>query len=297
MDDVLGSTALLVGARALLLLGITGLVGVASLHRLVPGAPGRGPRWEKARHGLGVAFAAATLVALFLSGAAQFALFRDPWAPWQEDALLLLGSPWGKVWIGAAALTTVVTLLRIMGRGRGVAALGAVILAGYPAMAGHAAAAGELAGLAMLSQWLHVLAAGGWMGALAVLVLIGGARGGTADESDRRAEPLLESLERFSAQARISVATIVLTGAFATWLHLGEPSALVNDAWGRLLATKLSLVALVLALGFRNWRVLSPTAHEPEGMRRLLVASRVEAIFGALVVAVSAWLATTSPPG
>lgn len=293
MDHSLGNTVLLAVARGLLLIGIVGQVGVASLYVLAPGGSGAKPRWSAARRGLGAGLSLLTIAALYLTGAAQFALFRDPWAPWQEDAILLLGSPWGKLWMGAAALSIILAALWILGRGPRVAAAGALLLAAYPAASGHAAAAEGWAGLAVISQWVHVLAAGAWMGALAVLALIGLAeRTGSAGD-----EPLVQTLGRFSAVARLSVAAIVATGAFATWLHLGSPTALVTEPWGRLLATKLTLVAAVLLLGLRNWKVLSPAAGEPEGARRLVAASRLEAAVGVLVVAISAWLASTSPPG
>lgn len=249
---------------------------------LPPGAP------RLARMGIGLAGAA--ILALLLLGWSQLAAFRDPFAPWQEDAALLLGSTWGSRWTAALALAsaTLAALLAAPLRPLGFAL--PVVLAAYPAVSGHAAAVEGWTAAALAADWLHVLAAGTWMGALAVL-LAGGAPGAPAAES-----LLVRHLAPFSVLARGSVATLVLTGGFASWLHLASVADLWGHPYGRVLALKVALVAAAMALGAWNWRVLSRRAEAGAGPRRLLRAARLEVALGGLVLVVTGWLTGMAPP-
>jgi putative copper export protein len=89
---------------------------------------------------------------------------------------------------------------------------------------------------------------------------------------------------------------LVVTGGFASWLHLSGPAALWSHPYGRILALKLALVLVLLALGAWNWRVLGPASDTPAGERLLLRTARTEAVLGAVVLAVTAWLTGTAPP-
>jgi len=248
-------------------------------------SPGTGPRLAR----LGTVLAGVALVALGILGWAQLAAFRDPFVPWQEDAAVLLASGWGARWKGAAALAAATLVGFAVPRFRSAAFILPLALAAYPALSGHAAGSERWTGAAMAADWVHVLAAGTWMGALAILLAMG------RDPAYGHA-PLLRHLGAFSLLARGSVAALVLTGVFASWLHLSGVAALWGDPYGRVLALKLLLVAGLMALGAYNWRVLSPVTGTEAGNRRLLVAARWEVAVGALVLAVTAWLTGMAPP-
>ncbi|MDT8340483.1 MAG: CopD family protein [Longimicrobiales bacterium] len=237
----------------------------------------------------GALLGAAALAALLLLGWAQLSAFRDPFVPWQEDAALLLGSSWGTRWVAALALAGATVAALTMPVLRPLGFLLPLPLAAYPALSGHAAGSETWTTAAIVSDWLHVVGAGAWMGSLAVLLAVGRSQ-------DGEAHPLVRHLEPFSRLARWSVAVVVLTGSFATWLHLPTPSALWTEPWGRMLAFKLVLVAGVLAMGAYNWRVLTPEAATPAGARRLVGLARREALAGAAVLVLTGWLAGMAPP-
>lgn len=238
---------------------------------------------------LGTALAGTALLALGILGWAQFEAFRDPFAPWQEDAAILLASAWGTWWKGAAALSAATLVGFAVPRLRPAAFALPVALAAYPALSGHAAASGNWTGAALAADWVHVLAAGTWMGALGVLLAIG------RDPATSRSL-LVRHLGAFSLLARGSVAALVLTGAFASWLHLAGVTSLWTHAYGRVLALKLLLVGGLLAMGAYNWRVLSPGTGTEAGDRRLVAAARLEALAGVAVLAVTGWLTGMAPP-
>lgn len=269
--------------RGLLYLSLTGLIGGASIRLVLmrEGEPGVGLiRFLFALAGAG-------LLALLILGVGQFLAFRDPYAPFVEDLWLLLSTPWGRNWLLAGG-GFVVLLVALGWRGAGALALGLPFaLAAYLPVSGHAAAVEQWTLAAQAADWIHVVAAGCWLGALAGLLYMG---------RTAPSPPLLRVLGRFSVQARWSVTALVATGAFASWLHLPEPQALLGSDWGRMLLVKLALVMLMMGLGAWNWRTLTPRLDEPDGASALIRASWGEAGIGILVLAVTAVLTGTSPP-
>jgi putative copper export protein len=268
--------------RGLLYLSLTGLLGASAIGFVLlrsrdPGV--RLTRWSVLMGVLG-------LVALALLGAGQFAAFRDPFAPWREDLGLLLSTDWGRTWLLAlGGFVLVVAGALWLGARRTVLFL-PLVLALYPPFSGHAAASGDWTVAAILADWAHVVAAGFWLGALAGLLYLG---------RDASEPPLVQALGRFSVQARLSLAALVLTGGFASWLHLPGPRALLETTWGRLLSVKLVLVGATMALGAYNWRRLSPRVGEPGGAARLVRTAWGEVLVGVLVLTLTAVLASTAP--
>lgn len=270
-------------ARGLLFLSLVGLTGAASVRLVLLRYDPVEDRLERFM----VLTAVLGLGAMLLLAVGQFTAFRDPFAPWLEDLLLLFSTSWGTIWMAAAAGFLVLTVLLLWQGPRVPVLLLPLLLALYPPFAGHAAGTEGWAPATLVADWLHVVAAGSWLGALAALLYLG--RGMTE-------HPLLHALARFSVQARWSVTALVLTGGFASWIHLPTPQALLLEPWGRVLVVKLVLVMAMMALGARNWRTLTPDIGTPEGDAALVRASRGEALLGILVLAVTAVLTGTSPP-
>ncbi|HEU4883395.1 MAG TPA: copper resistance protein CopC, partial [Longimicrobium sp.] len=126
--------------------------------------------------------AAAWFVALGAAALSVATLFARLWmqvsalggeGAWSGARLdvLLRETGWGLAWV----LQAIATLAFVVGlfiarapHGRGVgwmgAGAGAVLLSAVPALSGHAASVGRLNGIAILSDTVHVLGAGVWMG-------------------------------------------------------------------------------------------------------------------------------------
>jgi len=147
------------------------------------------------------------------------------------------------IWSAAALMAFSVARL---GRQRGwsAAAMSVFVLAIVPALSGHAAAA-EHALPAQVATTLHVMAAGAWIGGLFLLWRIAG------KASDLTLTRLLQA---FHAVALGAAATVVVSGAVQSWSILESPEQLISTAWGRLLISKLSVLAGVAWLGYRHWR-------------------------------------------
>lgn len=166
---------------------------------------------------------------------------------------------------------------------------GAGILASF-AFTGHGAANDGWPGMVHIAaDIVHLVAAGAWLGALAVLVTLALQRGeaGTA----------AGALNRFSGLGPGLVAILVLSGVVNTWLLIGPDQvvqALATD-YGRLLAIKLGLflVMLVLAAANRWWIAPRLTRGSARG---LALSVGAEAAAGLAVLALVAAMGTMAPP-
>lgn len=256
---------------------------------------------------VGLAGALMILTGLALYFLRQLLEFRDPFVPWTEDAALLLGTSWGARWkaatVGAVLLSGAFGLARSRLRASWwLATPVALVLAAFPGLTGHAAGVDEGRTLALVADWGHVLAAGAWMGGLAVVLFLSRSRGGEstdgAIQGDRGLFPDLPRLvPAFSPVAVVSVAVLVLSGTYAAWLHLPDIASLLTADYGRLLLGKLLLAALVLAFGARNFRVLTPRLDIAEGREAMQRSAALELAVAQLVLLATALLVRTSPMG
>lgn len=233
----------------------------------------------------------------------QLRHFRDPFLPWLEDASLLLATNWGLSWrlLAVGALMTVAAFIFAASDGRGsefrraawiVASSLAGAMCAFPAFNGHSAAAEGLRWLSIPADYLHVLAAGSWIGGL-FFVLIAELR--ERRRTGRGNALLAEVLPLFSQVALIAGALLIATGVLASWLHVASLDALVSTRYGRILLTKVGLVVVVLILGAVNWRVLTPRLWGVGGARPLRRNAIRELTVAHLVILLAALLAQTSP--
>lgn len=128
-----------------------------------------------------------------------------------------------------------------------------------PSLTGHAAAAANEYRFAVLTDWLHLVAGGVWVGGLIHLVLTL-PRALSVFEGRERLRLLTNVIPRFTRYAIISTLLIALTGLYNTWMHVDSFSALWNTAYGRTLLLKVALFLPMLALGGVNTFILKPRA-------------------------------------
>ncbi|OLP56986.1 hypothetical protein BJF92_20975 [Rhizobium rhizosphaerae] len=191
-----------------------------------------------------------------------------------------------------------------------IAPLAALFLITLP-LGGHAAMLGlTLTGLAhRANDALHLLSAGAWAGALLpVLLILPRLREGESRPAAQAA------LLNFSTMGHIAVALVLITGLINAWLILGAGSGngmgaeagpdglmkLVAGLWtspyGRLLALKATLVALMVTLALVNRYALVPRlAASPPAGRALMLGTLAEIGLSALVLALVAAFGTMDP--
>lgn len=319
-----------VAIRGVLSLCTIGLLGALALRWVVlaryagPNAgplraavDARLPRWIDV---FGVVAVAATLARLVAQHAAVFGVEESV----SRDSLatLLFRSDWGRTWWMALVAAVVVTwaaprLRRTTVIGWLVAAVAILALAASQPLSGHPAAA-ETPNLAVATQLLHLIGAGGWVGSLALLTLvaipaarsldarasgradevagdaIGDAAGNAANGPDARTAGLVRA---FSPTALGFAALLGITGLVTAWDHLGGFAPLWESTYGRTLLIKLGFLSVAVATGAYNWRRVLPVLGEPHASARLRRSSLIELTAALLVIGVTAVLVASPMPG
>lgn len=169
-----------------------------------------------------------------------------------------------------------------------VMAMLALLLAGLaPALSGHASAA-DPQWLMRPAVFLHVLAIAVWTGALVPLGL----------SLARRDAGAPQALMRFSRAIPAVVAVLVVAGLVLTVVQVETPQALIDTAYGRLLAIKLGLLAGLFVLAAVNrWSLTAPAAAGDHGaLRRLVRSVTAETVVVVAIFAVAAGWRFTPPP-
>jgi copper transport protein len=133
----------------------------------------------------------------------------------------------------------------------GAAAAGALFV---HAQAGHAETASPVRLLNVADQWLHMLAAGVWIGGLVWLLL--GLRGLARAER-------APAVRRFSRLAFAAVAVIAVTGVLRAVPEVGSPGALVSTSFGVVLLVKTGLFVALMGVAWRNRYRLVPRVAGP----------------------------------
>ncbi len=139
---------------------------------------------------------------------------------------------------------------------------------------------------------IHVLAAGLWIGSLAVIfvTVLPLALGDPA-----RLPLLRATVWSFAGMALVSAGVLVVTGLLNAMAQLGSLSDVVSSPYGRTLLAKLAVVAILMVLGAYNWRVVRLRLHDIAGALRLRSMIRLELLLAAIVLVITSVLVATVP--
>lgn len=138
-----------------------------------------------------------------------------------------------------------------------------VVAAGWVAIAFLAIAVGGHANsadprvAAVLTDWVHLLGASVWAGGIAQ-VAWAWAIGLRAVDRDVRRGVMRAVLDRFGRIALPAFVAVAVTGSTNALIQLGHPAALWETGYGRVLAVKIALVALIALASYVHARRLRP---------------------------------------
>ncbi len=151
----------------------------------------------------------------------------------------------------------------------------------------HAAA--MAGGWALVTDWLHFVAAGVWSGVILAVLVVGELW------LPVRRQQLLAAMRTVSAAGLASVLVVALTGSVSSLFHLAEPERFFGSDYSWALLLKLVLVALTVLLAALNrFRFLPQLeAGRPAGLRRALI---IEAVLLVAVFMATGLLTTSSLP-
>lgn len=169
-----------------------------------------------------------------------------------------------------------------------VAMLGLALVAIAFVFDGHTATAGPGV-LVRTSSFVHVVAAGVWVGGVVVMVQVLARRKRKGVALDAGAIAI-----RFSRVASAALVGVAIAGTALAWSILDSPGELVSTSWGRLLILKLLAVCVAAGIGAYNHFVVIPVLEEygadADASERLRRTTRVEVVVLVIVVAVTAFL-------
>ncbi|MBC8088053.1 MAG: CopD family protein [Phycisphaerae bacterium] len=291
--------------------GILTVVGAVAFRLLILKRVGVGvstsARASRRAARLGTIACGMLLMAALAKLVLQTAEMRFPGDSWLVvGRQMLLDTEWGTVWMiqfaCALLLSMSFTLARkdALPRWSTIATLSVVLAASF-AFSSHAMSARRFGQYAVAADLLHLLAASAWIGTLFVMtvsVLRGDAiePGSELTHSEQRARYIGLLLRAFSPVAQVSVALVLISGVVSALAHLQQIGDLLNTPYGQALYRKLIFVVLVMVLGWRNWKFVTPrlVVDGPRAMTRGMVAEVVGAV---VVLALTSALVVTPPPG
>lgn len=197
-----------------------------------------------------------------------------------------------------AVVACAAAALAVARRSKWAAALLAAGALAALAVAGHADAASPR-GVALLTDWVHLVAGAVWLGGLAVVVLTWMPslhRGGR----DLQLAVARDVLPRFGVVAVPAFAVVVVTGMVNAVIELGRVTALWETGYGRVLLAKVALVAMIATASFVHAFVMRPrmlaSKSTPELERRHWRLISSEPVLGAGVAVAVALLVAFPPP-
>jgi len=284
---------------------LLGAMGAVTFTRLVTRAVGHAgfdvtEMTARVRRGAALLLALLLLVAAFrLVEETRALLGTGDGATPARILRVLLETRWGLGWLAGAVLSALMLVgVAVAARTRagwGLAEVAAIGLAFAPGLTGHAAATEDALVLALLSDAAHVLGAALWLGTLGWILAaaLPTLRTARAEERDGAVATLFHA---FHPVALAGVALVVVSGGVSAWLRLGGLAPLVASRYGQVLLVKLTLLAVVGALGAFNAVRLLPTLGAAESTIRIRRSATAEVAIALAIVAVTAVLVAIPPP-
>lgn len=209
-------------------------------------------------------------------------------------AIIIRETPWGDGWLWqlAASLAAWAIIAILSPKRWLLLLLAAGALGGTVGMTGHAAGSDTYTQLLIAAHGVHVLAAGLWLGTLAIVLTVTRPSATTTDTRER----LAHAIDRFSPQAVASVTVLATSGIVAAWQHVNSLEALFTP-YGFVFIAKVVAFGAAALCGFYNWRVVRPTlASHPEGPAQLRSMATLELVFGLAALLLTSVLTSMPMP-
>jgi copper transport protein len=156
----------------------------------------------------------------------------------------------------------------------------------------HSAALSADTTKAVVVDFIHIVAASLWVGGLIYLALALGQARRLPDDS--RMWFHLSLLLNFSALAAIAIGSLITSGGYLAWQHVGSWTTLVSTAYGLTLLAKIALALPAFGMAAINLLIIKPrlnavyedaeTPHSIRLMRRFRALVGLEAAFALLIL-------------
>lgn len=206
--------------------------------------------------------------------------------------LVLTGTRFGHVWIATLILTAVLLVSTLLRASWLWVMLVAAVALSTLGLVGHGASVAGAAGVVnQVSQVLHLLTSGFWLGALVPLLfcLRHFREPELAAEADR-------TLRRFSGFGHLAVAMLLLSGVVNTYFVLGATVPDLSVPYQALLALKIALAGVMCVLAIVNRYVFVPRIpNNGPGLRQLRHGTIAEMVMSAGILLLVSLIGTMPP--
>jgi copper transport protein len=202
----------------------------------------------------------------------------------------------GHIWVIQMAFVIVLAMTTYLAIKRGTFSsfkawgLPIIIILGLlvtKALTGHASSS-KYKEIAVLMDFLHLLAASLWIGGIASIVLILPA----GQDRDKRGLSLYwNAIRRFSSWAMVTAMIILFTGIFTSTLFVPTMDSLFHTGYGQTLLAKIALFVVMIVLG-----VVHFVKGRIRRSRELGFTAGTELSVGIIVMVIAAILTNLSPP-
>ena len=201
----------------------------------------------------------------------------------------------GHLWMLRTTLCTVL-LLTVMGRDRAwlrwLRLLMAVVLGACLSYSSHAADQGNVT-LHLAMDGMHAISAGLWLGGLFSVAFIL-----WLEPVAMSPDYLAEIVPKFSTLAGICIATLMIGGAYNTWVSLPSIPSFWTTPYGRILSLKLVIFGVLACFGALNRYHVVPQIQKRQNGAGVLFKKwiRREVWLGLIILGITALLSETMPP-
>jgi copper transport protein len=222
------------------------------------------------------------------------------WLDAEAAVRIAFTSSWGWGWMVAVAGAGLALAGFLMAAGRvasawRTAAAGAAVAAVGPALTGHAIGSGALAPVAILADYLHVLAAGLWLGTL-LCVMIAAVPEALGRPEGAKAPATAALIRAFHPLGLAGVTLLVGSGLVSAWIRVRSFDALTTTNYGELLLFKVYVFLFAGVIGAYNFKRLLPRLRRDTDARRFRTLGSIELVIGLVALALTAILVATASP-
>ena len=243
-----------------------------------------------------VAYVVAALVRLYLQNRM---MSGDAATDAAHLRAMSMGTDWGVAWriqlfAGAASLVSLLVARVRASMGWYAMSICAGTLAIATTMGSHAHVAPVQPALVSALDFLHILAASAWVGSLFWMATV--ALPIIQSSPENRASRAAALVRAFSPVALVNATVLALTGFISAKYKFAHWAPLWTTTYGQVLLVKLACLAVVAAIGYHNWRHITPTLGTDETTARLERSASMELAVGLLVIIVTAVLVATPIP-
>ncbi len=259
------------------------------------------PGFAALRHHL-VLVTWSALALTILSGAAWLVLVASDILGASFVDVCLHGGAWpvladtrfGMVWCARLLLALLLGLLMPRPAVGTIQLAVAAGLMALPALIGHAGATPGIAGdIHLVSDMIHLLAAGAWLGGLTAFALA--LKQALSSDEHTWREFAVRATHQFSVLGILCVGALLASGIVNSWNLLGGARDLVATEYGRLVALKIGLFVAMVAIAAVNRFYLTPQLPDLRAVRALKRNSLAEIGLGLCVLLFVGMLGTLPP--